>query len=426
MNSESLALTAAMLDKELAWLDAVLQARVALHFGQPCGHADISDIPEPHVRMDASAYANLVHTHSLTPTERLILVLALAPECRPALLDVFLLNNQNFDRGFSEFGGMPRVQHMGFLPTGETALFLTAGDNMAQRTFCQSLLSPGSTLRRLGIVQLDDAPNGEPVLSGRLRVSKETLQQLFSSDSQASVWDSPGSTSQCHTTGPDPIQSLVLDAATFDQLGLVKAWMLHQASMRDQYPSLPQHPPGLRVLFHGAAGTGRQLAVQWVAQQTCMRTVCINPGHTAQSLVHLIDLAKHKNHVLWLDADDSDWPVSEVRGLLRWQLDDFPGLLIVIAKQEKDTWPLRRRRFDLVVPFKAPGFAERVQLWHNCIPKDFPVNPDITPEALAERFQLDAVDIQRVVRSCALQLAAQAVRTPLTWEHIQVIVDQLQ
>lgn len=425
MNSESLALTAAMLEKELAWLDAVLQARLALYFGQPSGHADICDVPVPDIGMDTSAYANLVREHRLTYSERLILVLALAPECRPALLDPLLLNNQNYDRRFSEFGGMPRQQHMGFLPTGETALFLMAGGNTAQRMFCQSLLSPRSTLRRQGLVQLDDAPHGEPVLCGRLRATEETLQQLFSGNGQASVWDSLGSTSLCSATGPDPKQSLVLDADTFDQLALLKAWIMHRVSLHDQYPSLSQHPPGLRVLFHGAAGTGRQLAVRWVAQQTCVHAVCIDPGHTPQTLRHLIDLAEQKNHVLWLDADDIDWHVSQVRGHLRRQLDAFPGPLIVIAKQATDTWPLGRRRFDLVVPFKVPGFAERVKLWQNCLPSGLSMSPDITPEALAERFQLDAVDIQRVVRTCALQLAMQADDSPLTWDDLQVVVSRL-
>ena len=48
----------------------------------------------------------------------------------------FLCKNKDFDRQYTEFGGWKGRSHRGFLPTGETASFIIAGEditNMVRR-----------------------------------------------------------------------------------------------------------------------------------------------------------------------------------------------------------------------------------------------------------------------------------------------------
>ena len=45
----------------------------------------------------------------------------------------FFVHNKNFDRPYTEFGGWKGLSHGGFLPTGETAVFLLAGDRVERR-----------------------------------------------------------------------------------------------------------------------------------------------------------------------------------------------------------------------------------------------------------------------------------------------------
>ena len=40
------------------------------------------------------------------------------------------MHNKNFDCPYTEFGGWKGLSHGGFLPTGETAVFLLAGDRV--------------------------------------------------------------------------------------------------------------------------------------------------------------------------------------------------------------------------------------------------------------------------------------------------------
>src|ERR1700752_3443217 len=108
------------LERELAWFEAVLQARLAQRFGQPHDPIDPRSITPPPFDDGEAELACLVRQHGLDWSERLVLVLALVPHLRPHTLDALFTRNANFDRGFTEFGGWKGRAHGGFLPTGET------------------------------------------------------------------------------------------------------------------------------------------------------------------------------------------------------------------------------------------------------------------------------------------------------------------
>ena len=61
------------------------------------------------------------------------LVLSLVPHIRPQLLDVFFTKNKNFDRKFTEFGGLRGGPDGDFVPTGETLAFILGGNDLAIR-----------------------------------------------------------------------------------------------------------------------------------------------------------------------------------------------------------------------------------------------------------------------------------------------------
>ncbi len=120
------------LERELQWLQRVIQARVELYFGQGASVPEVADIDPPDLDADGSFYASVVKGGGLGVDERLVLILALAPELRPQCLDVFLIQNKNLSRRFSEFGGVLR-DDLTFTPTLATAAFLIAGEDLGRR-----------------------------------------------------------------------------------------------------------------------------------------------------------------------------------------------------------------------------------------------------------------------------------------------------
>src|SRR5687768_15624681 len=101
------------LERELDWLASLLEARLKLYFGKDA-KARVEDIAPPSLEGSRSAWTELVRACELTAPQRAVLVLALVPHLRPELLDVLWLENEDTQRGFTEFDGVEAQSSGGF------------------------------------------------------------------------------------------------------------------------------------------------------------------------------------------------------------------------------------------------------------------------------------------------------------------------
>ncbi len=116
-----------ILNNEISWFTKVLEVRLKLYFDHDCEYKDIRELPPPDPIHGKDPYNQFIHERQLTFEERLLLILVLIPHVQPQLLDPFFVKNSTYDREFTEFGAVKVKGHAGFLPSGETALFLLAG-----------------------------------------------------------------------------------------------------------------------------------------------------------------------------------------------------------------------------------------------------------------------------------------------------------
>ncbi len=151
--------------KEIEWFNKVVDTRMKINFGQDCDYKSIYDITAPDHDEDESVFAEFISFYKLSFNERIILMLALVPHIYPQLLDVFFSRNQNIERGHTEFGGLKGTAHSGFLPTGETALFLLAGNDLNRRFKLQQLFDADHPFRQHNIIYLSSSPANEPYFS---------------------------------------------------------------------------------------------------------------------------------------------------------------------------------------------------------------------------------------------------------------------
>src|SRR3954454_5406962 len=133
METDHLAYNATMIDREIAWFRDVLELRLRLHGGENSGLALFDQMRPPAISKSRGPYANVVRAFDMGAAERLVLMLGYLPHIRPEILDPLLIQNQSVHRRFTEFGGQLGQSHGGFLPTGETALFLLGGRDTRAR-----------------------------------------------------------------------------------------------------------------------------------------------------------------------------------------------------------------------------------------------------------------------------------------------------
>jgi len=405
---------------ELDWLSHVISARQHQYFEHAGAYRAAEDIPAPKLPPAATdAYARLVQQHRLGWPERLVLALALAPHLRPQALDFFFHRNAHYDRPYTEFGGRPAKGHAGFLPTGETALFLLAGGDLARRLPYQTALWADSPLAAARLVQLDPAEPYEPPLSGALTVPPEALALLTTGERPRPHY-SPDFPAQRVTT-PLTWADLVLEDYVREQLQEIRTWLDHQDEiMRD--PHLRRHlKPGYRALFYGPPGTGKTLTAMLLGQVTGHEVYRVDLsmivskyiGETEKNLARVFDTAERRRWILFFDEADAlfgkrtaatssnDRHGNQEIAYLLQRIEDFPGVIILASNLKGNLDEAFARRFQAMINFPLPGPAERLQLWRQVF-ATIKVNKDVDFAALAEKYKVAGGAIINVLRYCVL------------------------
>ncbi|MDO7883976.1 ATP-binding protein [Hymenobacter cheonanensis] len=408
------------LARELDWLTKVLDARIRLHLKQECTVKTIERIPMPKLPTAATdAYARLVKHEKLNWHERLVLALALAPHLRPQALDPFFGRNGLYDRPFTEFGGLRGKGHAGFLPTGETALFLLAGADLTQRLPYQTSLWAHSPLATARLVQLGPAEAHEPPLSGALTVTPEALALLTTGERPRPHY-SPDFPAQRVTT-PLTWDDLVLEDYVHDQLREIRTWLDHQDEIM-QDPHLRRHlKPGYRALFYGPPGTGKTLTAMLLGQVTGHEVYRVDLsmivskyiGETEKNLARVFDTAERRRWILFFDEADAlfgkrtaasssnDRHANQETAYLLQRIEYFPGVIILASNLKSNLDDAFARRFQAMINFPLPGSAGRLQLWQQAF-ATIKVSREVDFSALAAKYQVAGGAIVNVLRYCVL------------------------
>lgn len=407
------------LERELQWLDRVLQARLCLHFGQPCEVADVRQIAPP-PPLGESAYASLLKEPGWGFDERLLLVLALTPHVRPQLLDLLFVRNTNLDRGYTEFGGWKGRTHGGFLPTCETGAFLLAGEDLDRRIEACRLLNPGHWLHTRGILRVEHDAPGEPALSAALLLHDEyrellTTGQHHKPDFSASF---PARLTTTHLTWSD----LVLGHEVMDEVSAITTWLRHADTLLRDWGLARAVKPGYRALFFGPPGTGKTLTVALIGQATGADVYRIDLsmvvskyiGETEKNLARVFDQAQSRHWILFFDEADAlfgkrtatsssndRYANQEVSYLLQ-RVEDFPGTVILATNLKGNIDEAFARRFQSLVHFPMPDAAQRLRLWEGMVRPTGRLAADVDLQRLAAQYELSGGAIANVVRAAAI------------------------
>jgi hypothetical protein len=411
------------LEKELSWFNRVLETRISLYFEQECETRSIYDISPPDLQQETSEYARLVNAYTMGFDERIVLMLTLIPHLRPQLLDTLFIENKNFGRGFTEFGGWKGKTHGGFLPTGETAAFILAGSELEKRFEIMRLFEDDHCFAKkniLRIVHQENQESGEPFFSGALIISTEYLNRLTSG-----VYHKPDYSvsfpAKLITTNLG-WEDLVLPPEVLEEIENINTWINHSRVLMEEWGLEKVFRPGYRSLFYGPPGTGKTLTATLIGASSGVdvyridlsKVVSKYIGETEKNLANVFDQAQNKNWILFFDEADALFgkrtPTSssndryanqEVSYLLQ-RIEDFPGIVILATNLKANIDEAFARRFQSLVYFPMPDTEQRYRLWEGTLNGRCWLADDVDLSTLAENYELSGGAITNVVRYGAI------------------------
>ena len=348
MEKTSLELNAKALEEEMTWLEEVIQTRMALHFRESTKHTSVYDVPIPNFGTD-SFYGRVIKYCGFKFKERVVLGLSIAPHIRPQVLDRFFTKNKLYDRVYTEFGGLKGRYHSGFLPTGETAAFLIAGNDIEERIRIIELFKPENAFYKNNILKLDLNQGREPLFSSGLELSDEYLNFFTSGDTYKPDF-STNFPAKLLSTKLD-WTDLVLDPYVLGEVAEIAAWLEHQKTIMDEWGLSKQLKRGYRSLFYGPPGTGKTLTACLVGKQMGLdvyrvdlsQVVSKYIGETEKNMSNIFDQAENKNWILFFDeadalfgkrtatSDSKDRHANQEVAYLLQRVEDFSGVVILAS-----------------------------------------------------------------------------------------------
>lgn len=378
-------------------------------------------------------YSLLPDNQNLSFEEEIILLLALMPHINPELLDIFFTQDKELDRPYTEFGGWRGTSHIGFLPTGQTPVFMLtqlAKKNKESKedkseTDCHfqvsQILSKEHWFYKDNILHLEGQGEGEPFLSGKLIVSDEVLAKVQGQKYEPEY--NAGFPAKRITT-PLDWSDLVLPYHLQEELDDVICWIKNQTEIREKWKLNKIVKQGYRCLFYGPPGTGKTLTATLLGKQNNMDVYRVDLsmivskyiGETEKNLAKIFDKAEHQNWILFFDEADAlfgqrtetqssnDRHANQEVAYLLQRIEDFPGIVILATNLKENIDEAFFRRFQSTLYFPMPDERLRYRLWKNMIPVDWlgGDNEELLHEA--STFNLSGGSMVNVIQSCAIKL----------------------
>ena len=395
--------------KYMAWFQGLLGIAMQRHF-----QTDKTVPVEMPETPDLKPLARLAQAETLSTAEAIVLLLALTPHLSPQTLDIFFMQNKELDRPYTEFGGWKGVSHTGFLPTGQTAVFL---------------------LKQLGMeipnLPLEGQGENEPLLSGKLTVPEEALSKINGKEYEPEYSaDFPAK----RITTPLEWSDLVLPYNLNEEINDIVLWIRRQNEIRERWQLHRIVKPGYRCLFYGPPGTGKTLTATLIGKQNAMDVYRVDLsmivskyiGETEKNLAKIFDKAAHRNWILFFDEADAlfgrrtetqssnDRHANQEVAYLLQRIEDFAGMVILATNLKENIDEAFFRRFQSALCFPMPDERLRYQLWQKMLPEEWLPTDSEKLLREASEYVLSGGSIVNVIQRCAIQLygKSQATLTP--------------
>lgn len=412
------------MEQQTEWFNQVLTTSIQLYFQQECEYSSLEEVVPPTDRW----LEKKTGVQQITFQERTVVMLALMPHVCPQVLDIFFVQNKNFDRQYTEFGGWKGLSHGGFLPTGETASFIIAGEDVEKRKSVVSMFQKDHWFYGRNILRLEGANEGEPFLSGQLRVSEEFLSRVML-DKEYKPDYNIGFPAKRITTALE-WEDMVVDYQVASELDEICTWIESGKIIMDDWGLSRFLKAGYRSLFYGPPGTGKTLAATLLGKRNGMDVYRVDLsmivskyiGETEKNLARVFDLAENRNWILFFDEADAlfgkrtstntsnDRHANQEVAYLLQRIEDFPGIIILATNLRSNIDEAFSRRFQSVIYFPMPTEELRAELWRKMLPSDWLDNDAEEVINMAARTELSGGSIANVVRRCALYIIRSGTR----------------
>ena len=361
-----------------------------------------------------------------------VLLIGLSPHAVPQLFDHAFQDKIKTSGDFPEIGGVRGKNFRGFLPTGQTAVFLLAGDDWQRRQKVEQLFWSDKEFAKKKILWLEELAQSEPVLNGKIIMALDYVDLFLSGTSAPPHFSTsfPAKKIETRLTAND----IVLNKEVQRHYKNLSDWINFNDSLMDKWQMQKRLRKGFRVLFYGPPGTGKTLTAGVLGNETKKDVYKIDLsmvvskyiGETEKNLELLFARAEDKDWILFFDEADAifgkrtnvrdahdKYANQEVSYLLQ-RIEDYNGLVILATNMKSNIDDAFIRRFNDIVKFTIPKEEERKEIWE----KSFPENADFhgIPNQV-KKYEITGGNIINAIHFAGIQAVKRRSESMKNYSH---------
>lgn len=382
------------------------------------------EFPPPNLLEDRSFYADFVRSNQLSASERLIMIMVLAPQIFPEIMEKFYL-------GVDEQGHMPlsygliiHPESMMIYPTIQTAVFILYGASFFNFGLFQDM-SPDGKLCQLGAIEFDEHTAKDSRLSQRMYPTPDFLDSLLMGQPTTPRFGTEFPAKKINT--PLEWTDLVLPSNVVNQLEEIHTWLEFHNELMNGWGMKKKLKPGYRALFYGPPGTGKTLTAALLGKTTGKPVFRIDLsmvvskfiGETEKNLSRVFDAAEKKDWILFFDeadalfgkrtkvSDSHDRYANQEVSYLLQRVEEYGGLVILATNLKSNLDDAFTRRFQTIVHFPMPQSEERLRHWEDGISSNAVLDPEINLRQVAAKYELSGGAILNIIQYASLMALKQ-------------------
>ncbi|HEV8283008.1 MAG TPA: ATP-binding protein [Chitinophagaceae bacterium] len=415
------------LDYYFSVLSDLIKARVRDHF---TGAKSFCLDSLPALDKASDPLTKFIMENQLGIEEHYLLLIALAPHVRPGFFDQVIQEALLKEGDFPQIGGVRGKQFRGFIPTGETALFLLAGENWSLRQeLMYKFFNPDHLFSRTKVLGLEAPSDGEPLISGKLILNPSMATYFTTGREYLPLYSTQFPARQLRT--PLTWADAVLNRQTLQHIDELRSWFNHNKQLMKGMKMSRKLGPGYRALFYGPPGTGKTLSATLLAKELKIpvfridlsNTISKYIGETEKNLARLFDEAEYKKWMLFFDEADAlfgkrtqvkdahDRYANQEVSYLMQRIETYDGLVILASNLKTNMDEAFTRRFQSVVYFPYPTPEEQLSIWQKAFPQKLQPSKEIDLQNIAQRYKLSGANVMNIVQYCCLTALANKKKT---------------
>jgi hypothetical protein len=404
---------------EFKYLEELIQFRLGQYF-----HVNeyILEPRFPRFHEWESPMGSFLIENKLSQEEAILLLAGLVPHVQPDLFDKAIErklpdSRQQSSTDLPIIGGVRGKNSRFFLPTGETVLFLIAGNDLRKRLDAHKLFGAEHLFAEKKILWLEELPQGEPPMSGRITLSLDYIDTF--------IYGKPTPPHFSMTFPARRIKenrkwdALIINTDLRRQVHEITNWLKYNDDLMTNWGMGDRVKRGYRALFYGPPGTGKTLTAGLLGNEIERDVYKIDLsmvvskfiGETEKNLELLFARAEDKGWILFFDEADAlfgkrtdvrdahdKYANQEVSYLLQ-RIEDFNGLIILATNMKGNIDSAFLRRFNAILKFSLPDANDRLLIWE----KSFPTNSLFVKETVTTNgLKLEKVSLANTLKNYEL------------------------